>query len=241
MKEKLLSELKLFHTNSFECGYFKDLEATYIILDPEISPDIKLQEVMAEKGYRRSAENIYFPWCHNCNKCIPLRLKLKDFQLGRSQRRCLKKNQSLKTTITKPKVTPEIFNLYKQYQIWKHPNAGMDDCQNIGCMDFLQARWSHTQFAVMRHQQTVVGVTVFDRFNQSLSAVYTFYDKKQASRSLGTFSVLWQIQYAQSIKLKYLYLGFYIKDSPKMSYKTNFKPYELLLDKKWIKHSHSSQ
>ncbi len=227
------SNLKLFHTNNFECGYFKALKASYVVLDPQITPSIKLQETAAEKGYRRSGNSIYYPWCHSCNKCVPIRLKLNDFILSRSQKRCLAKNSDLEIVIAEPHVNDDIFNLYKNYQEWKHPAAGMDECENASCMDFLKASWSDTKFIMMLHKQKIIAVTVVDVFNKSLSAVYAFYAKKYSAHSLGTFAVLWQIKYAQSLKLDYLYLGFYIKDSPKMSYKNNFKPHEFLLDGKW--------
>jgi arginine-tRNA-protein transferase len=52
-------------------------------------------------------------------------------------------------------------------------------------------------------------------------------------RSLGTLAVLFQISLAQQLGMKSLYLGYWIEDCQKMSYKTNYQPLELLQENTW--------
>src|SRR5699024_12686860 len=72
-----------------------------------------------------------------------------------------------------------------------------------------------------------------DFVKHGLSAVYTFYCP-QIPGSLGTYSILWQIQYAQRLGLPWHYLGYWIKQSSKMSYKTRFHPFQLYNNHQWL-------
>ena len=75
-------------------------------------------------------------------------------------------------------------------------------------------------------------VSVVDVADSGLSAVYTFFDTDEKA-SFGTFNVLWQIQQARQLDLKFVYLGYWIEQSPKMNYKINFRPVQLLCNGEW--------
>jgi arginyl-tRNA--protein-N-Asp/Glu arginylyltransferase len=49
-------------------------------------------------------------------------------------------------------------------------------------------------------------------------------------RSLGIFANLWQLKLAGQEGLDYLYLGYWIRDCAKMTYKTKYRPLELYLN-----------
>ena len=81
--------------------------------------------------------------------------------------------------------------------------------------------------------QRLVAVAIVDRGATSLSAVYTFFDPDLERLSLGTYSILKQIDLCRRWKLPYLYLGLYIAKCPTMVYKARFVPHERLLDGAW--------
>mgnify|MGYP003347594210 CR=1 FL=1 len=76
-------------------------------------------------------------------------------------------------------------------------------------------------------------VCIIDIVNDGLSSVYTFFDSSDTRASYGNYAILWQIEQVKKLQLPYLYLGYYIQDSPKMSYKVSFEPIEVLQEDRW--------
>ena len=88
---------------------------------------------------------------------------------------------------------------------------------------------------VMVENGKAIGVAVTDIVEDGLSAVYTFFDPapEYQKQSLGVFSILWQIEEAQRRGMKWLYLGYWIKDCHKMNYKDNYQPLEYYYNHLW--------
>ena len=84
----------------------------------------------------------------------------------------------------------------------------------------------------------LIAVTLFDEIpNNGLSAIYTFYEPSPQfeRRSLGRLMVLQLIEIARGLELPFVYLGYWIRDSKKMAYKTEYRPIEMLINSKWIR------
>jgi len=76
-------------------------------------------------------------------------------------------------------------------------------------------------------------VAILDVLDDGLSAVYTFYEPDEQS-SYGTYGVLWQIEQAKHPSAALRVPGLLDSRQPKMSYKANFKPHQLLLNSVWL-------
>ena len=99
--------------------------------------------------------------------------------------------------------------------------------------EFLNRRHEYTQYLVLKDEEKIIAVAVTDKLDNALSAIYTFYDTEYEAYSLGTYAILAQINYAKHLNLPYLYLGYWIEECSKMSYKQRFKPLEMFINNKW--------
>jgi leucyl-tRNA---protein transferase len=81
--------------------------------------------------------------------------------------------------------------------------------------------------------RTLLGGCLIDVVDDGYSAVYSFFEPTLMRRSLGTFMVLWLIDDARAEALPYIYLGYWIAASEKMSYKARFRPLEALGENGW--------
>ena len=111
----------------------------------------------------------------------------------------------------------------------------MDEPNNDKYLDFLTSHWSKTTFFEFREADEVIGVAATDIVINGLSAVYTFFksSSEYQKRSLGVYSILWQAEEARHRNLKWLYLGYWIKDCNKMNYKDKYQPLEYFYNHQW--------
>ncbi len=225
--------LQLYLTAEHECGYLPNQRTATLVPDPQVSMSMPLYNQLLQHGYRRSGSHVYRPHCKSCSACIACRLPVARFKPNRNQRRCLKNNHDLTIESVAAKYTDEYFELYRRYLNKRHHDGGMVDPAPEDYEQFLYSDWSETLFIEVRKNGQLIAVAVTDISSNGLSAVYTFFAPEEHRRSLGTYCILLQIQQATIMKLDYLYMGYWIDNCQKMSYKTNFQPMEYFIDERW--------
>lgn len=229
-----LRDLKVYTTYPHECSYLEHKEATTLFVDPRTEVDHDLYSDLSALGFRRSGSHLYRPHCQRCNACIPARIRVTDFKPRRNQRRTWQRNQDLVVEQIGDIAGDDHFDLYCRYIAGRHQDGDMFPPLREQYLSFLSDEWGVTEYYEMRAQGELVGVAVTDRIKDGLSAIYTFFDPDLPQRSLGVFSILWQQQKAAAEGLPYLYLGYWIRDCQKMSYKTQYRPLELLINGRWV-------
>lgn len=225
--------LGFFTTPPHRCGYLPGREAVTLFVDPRMRPDGPTYTLLSQHGFRRSGGHIYRPKCPSCEACIPIRLPVADFTPHRSHRRNLRINADISVNPREPIYDPLHFRLYYRYITARHAGGGMENPDPGSYMDFLTANWATTTFYEFRSGPDLFAVAVVDRLDDGLSAVYTFFDPSLPHRSLGRYAILQEIEIARNLGLKWLYLGYWIEECRKMSYKTDFTPYQYYVNGAW--------
>jgi arginine-tRNA-protein transferase len=223
----------MYLTEEYPCAYLSEQTAAMVTLDPGIHLDQELYSQLVRRGFRRSGDQVYAPRCPSCQACIPLRIPVDQFRPSRSQRRVWRRNLDLVVNITDAAFNEEQFDLFRRYLRDKHPNAGMDNPAVDDYLGFLLAKGVSTRFLEFRHRRRLAAVAVTDWLDDGLSAVYTFYDMTMARRSLGVFTLLWQIEHCRQQALAQLYLGYWIEACQKMRYKQYYRPCQILTADGW--------
>ncbi len=228
-----LSNIRLFSTHPHECSYLDDAEATTIFVDPDITISQDLYSQLSLRGFRRSGEHIYRPHCASCQACTPARIPVEQFKMSRQQKRCWKRNQDLRLNSVSSLNIEQHYPLYERYINARHQDGDMYPATQEQFESFLASNWGLSTYLEYWREDELLAVAVTDQLEDSLSAVYTFFEPTQHKRSLGVFCLLSQIEMARKQSYRYLYLGYWIKDCQKMSYKTDYQPVELLINGRW--------
>jgi arginine-tRNA-protein transferase len=238
--EPALHKLQFYVTTPYKCGYLPDKLAQSLIAAPHHLVDTNIYSGLIQQGFRRSGKFAYRPHCLNCNACIAIRLVLDEFTPKRSQKRALKQHTNLTARILPLAYIQSHFELYTNYQKLRHAEIETSNPtdENDGANQYLQFLCMSNVESLMVEfrdaKDEVKIVSVIDVVSDGVSAVYTFYDATDTKSSYGTYSIMWLAEWAKSLNLPYLYLGYWIEQSPKMNYKQSFKPQERLIDGEWM-------
>jgi leucyl-tRNA---protein transferase len=228
-----LNRLLFYATPAHECSYLDGRIATTVFADPNHPKDMGLYTALSQVGFRRSGQHIYRPQCQICEQCIPVRVSAARFRPRRSQRRVWRMNLDLVSSSTREPFSDERFALYCRYIDQRHRGGGMDNPTPQQYLDFLTSDWAQTTFYEFRLLDRLVAVAVLDRLGDGLSSVYSFFDPDFSHRSPGVFSILWALYEARRLGLPWLYLGYWIEGSAKMSYKCEYQPQQRYRDGRW--------
>lgn len=208
----------------------------------ENAPDIN--NMLTKGGFRRSQNIAYRPACETCRACMSIRVMVSQFLETKSMQRIQKKNQDLIGTENSPAPTSEQYALFRQYLDTRHKQGGMADMSVLDYSMMVEDSHVNTMLIEYRRRGPDSGITgkgegeliaaaLTDVLDDGLSMVYSFFDTTINSRSLGTYMILDHIARARKYGLPYLYLGYWVKGSRKMDYKTRFYPHQVLTSNGW--------
>ena len=206
-----------------------------------------LVDNLLKGGFRRSQNIAYMPYCEGCQACVSVRVVVDDFKPSRSLRRVLEVNHDLAVRRLEPTPTSEQYSLFRAYIDARHADGGMADMTVLDYAMMVEDSVVDTFITEYRlrapaagksgkqKQQPLIAAALCDRLSDGISMVYSFYEPEAVKRGLGTYMILEHIEYARRLGVPYLYLGYWIHGSPKMTYKRRFQPQEQLTGNGWVR------
>ena len=158
-------------------------------------------------------------------RVMPLRIRLDRLKFSKSQRRVLRRNEDLKCEIGPIVITSETHDLFERHKL--RFKTGVPN----SIFDFISrdAAKSPTNGLELRVKLTgnLVAASFFDAGKTSLSSIYGIFDPSESSRSLGSFTMLKEIEYAAEQGISLYYHGYAYEGESYYDYKKRFSGIEV--------------
>ncbi|MEM9147299.1 MAG: arginyltransferase [Pseudomonadota bacterium] len=220
------------------CPYLEEKEERKVFTTLQGASAVSVNNALSARGFRRSQSVIYRPACVGCSACMSIRIPVASFQPSRTQRRIISRNSDLTRRACEAWATESQFSLFRRYLDTRHAQGGMADMDAFdyaSMVDETPVNSTVIEYTVSDEEgdRQLIGACLSDILGDGLSMVYSFFEPDQKARSLGAFMIMDHISLAREMGLAYVYLGYWVAGSPKMSYKTQYRPFELCDGAKW--------
>lgn len=200
-----------------------------------------LNDGLSKQGFRRSQNVLYRPSCSDCNACMSARIRVADFAPTKSQKRAIRRNSGLVRRATSPWASEDQYDLFRKYLDGRHADGGMADMDVFEFAAMIEETPIRSRVVEYTTPDDTPGVDtgltavcLTDIFDDGVSMVYSFYNPDLARNSLGTHIILDHIEIAREAGLPYVYLGYWVPNSPKMGYKARFSALEVYRNGAWV-------
>jgi leucyl-tRNA---protein transferase len=225
---------QFFATVPVACPYLPGRAERKLIVELGGSGSACFYDNLSRMGFRRSHRFAYRPACRDCASCVPVRIAVERFRHTRWTRRVRNANRDLSARLVVPRTTHEQFRLFSAYQRSRHADSDMATMRYTDFRMMVEDTPVRTAIVEFRvGSSDLVAAALIDLLDDGISAVYSFYDPRQRKRSLGIWSVLWLVEECRRRSQPFVYLGYWIADSPKMAYKERFPALEQLTAGVW--------
>lgn len=221
------------------CAYLEGREERKVFTTLQGSNAISVNNTLSLKGFRRSQSVIYRPACVGCSACMSIRIPIAGFRASRGQRRVLSRNAAVVRRACEPWATEDQFGLFRRYLDQRHADGGMADMDAFDYASMVDETPVNSALVEYHEpdpetgEERLIAACLSDVLGDGLSMVYSFFEPSLSERSLGAYMILDHLDFARSMGLDFVYLGYWVQGSSKMDYKTNYRPFEVFDGTEW--------
>jgi arginine-tRNA-protein transferase len=214
----------------YECAYITDKSVRMHYKHIEKATQT-YNTALINRGWRRFGCYYFHPICNGCNECKSIRVDVKNFKLRKSQKKSIKRNKGTEIIIQKPTLSQAHIDLYNKYHSfkqkkddWSHRNISPREYRE----NFVEGAHDFGKEVLYIQDGKLIGVDLIDILDDGISSIYFYYDPDYPQLSLGTYSLLYQVELAKILELPWIYLGYWVEGCKAFAYKPNFQPQEIL-------------
>ncbi len=219
-----------FGSVSVDCPYELPKVATFYQGSVQ-PPGPREMELFLSAGFRRNGNWLYSMHCADCKACVSIRQHVPSFLPDRNQKRVLKKNSDVTMELKYLTSDAENLALCEKFLRSRFPKDGNAALKYF--RDFFLNSITMSYMVEYRAGGKLLGTGIIDAGSNWMNAVYFYFDPDFHRRSPGTLNILKLLEICCEENIEYLYLGYQIDEVRAMSYKKNFKPYQLLINDRW--------
>jgi len=198
------------------------------LINEEFNAELVLPEQMDSlwaKGWRHFGTHFFrynVGFLHvDIQFVMPLRIRLSDLSFSKSQRRVLRRNEDLTVTTGPARITEQDHEMFHRHKArFDHsipeslfnfiaPDPGAGPCQTREIRVF--------------EGDELIAASYYDIGHEATSGVYGMFDPAVTGRSLGTFTMLKEIEYAVETGRQFYYLGYAYEGPSFYDYKKRFR------------------
>jgi len=231
---------RFFVTSPSPCPYLPGRQERKVFTELNGPHAGELNDALGRIGFRRSQSVAYRPSCAGCTACVSVRVVASDFVPNATQRRQIRRNADLEVSACRAWATDEQYQLLRRYLASRHPGGGMAEMDEGDYADMVEHSPVNSFIVEYREPSRngiagkLVGACLTDQQADGLSMIYSFFDADHPHRpGLGNQIIMDHILRSRSVGLPYVYLGYWVKGSERMAYKTRYRPIEVLGPSGW--------
>jgi arginyl-tRNA--protein-N-Asp/Glu arginylyltransferase len=231
MTDQTPENTQLFLTAPMPCPYLPGKQERKLFTHLTGRRASSLHALLSDNGFRRSQNLIYRPACEGCAACQSVRIVTAEFETTKRYRRILSLNADVEVAVRQPRATSEQYALFKRYLDDRHTGGGMTAMSFVDYEYMVEDTPVQTvlvEYRLGSHpEKPLIAVALTDVMPDGLSMVYSFFAPELSKRGLGNLLILDHVRQVRLAGLSYVYLGYWVEDSPKMAYKGHYRPLEV--------------